>query len=228
METDKIGFYLSHRRQISEWAKLAERVDKLMRDAVKEGSQDKAIKLLNAQSGDAEADFYVRNRWLITEWDTLQSLAGQALHAELLASAREAGFDADERKRGWTEVTFRSPEFDRLRDDQRVWVHLAWTKQDLLSTRRGYPSPRLSLVLHPETWNGVSRDMVAEATRPVAHELGMKKKLVWSAHWGPLDEIAESQSLQSYADACVARLRDASARLYPVLVEAIAATHTRS
>ena len=228
MATAKIDFYLAHRHQISEWARLAERVDRLMRDAVKEGSQDKAIKLLNAESGDAEADFYVRNRLLITEWDALQSLAGQALHVELLASAREAGLDAEEGKRGWTEVTFRSPEFDRLRNEQRVWVHLVWAKQDLLSTRRGYPFPRLSLVLHPDAWTGASRDVVAKATRPVARHLGMTRKGIWSAHWGMLDEIAESQNLRSYAHACVASLRDASARLYPVLVEAIAATQARS
>ena len=225
MTTEKISFYLDHRLQISEWAKLAERVDKLMRDAVKEGSQDKAIKLLNAESDDTEADFYVRNRLLITEWKSLQTLAGDALHAELLASAHEAGFDAGEGKRGWT--TVRSPEFTSLLHEQKVTVELAWTKQDLLSTERGYPFPRLALVLDPARWKDETRDVLVSASRPVAHKLGMKRKDNWWAHWGTLDAIAESQSLQSYADACVARLRDASVRLHPLLVEAISATHAR-
>jgi hypothetical protein len=226
MATEKVDFYLAHRHQISEWAKLGERVDKLMRDAVKEGSQEKAIKLLLADSGDPEADFYVRNRLLITEWNTLQSLAGQALHTALLGSAGEAGFDAQEGKRGWT--TVRTPEFDRLRNQHRVTVELVWTKQDLLATRRGYPSPRLAVVIDPETWNGADRDELVNASRLVAHEVGMKRRDNWWAHWGLLDEITDTQTLQSYAEACVARLRDASTRLYPVLVETISGIQARS
>ncbi len=226
MAMQKIDFYLAHRRQISEWAQLGERVDRLMRDAVKARSQEKAIKLLNADSGDAEADFYVRNRLLITEWNALQSLAGQALHTALLDSAREAGFDVQEGKRGWT--TVRTPEFDRLRNQHRVTVELAWTKQDLLAARRGSSSPRVALNLPPARWNGADRDVLVNASRPVAHELGMRRKANWWAHWGPLDEITDTQTLQSYAEACVARLRDASGRLYPVLIDAISATQARS
>ena len=46
MTTDAVEFYLRHRRQISEWAKLERRADVLMRDAVKEGAVDKATNLL--------------------------------------------------------------------------------------------------------------------------------------------------------------------------------------
>ncbi|GAB2776292.1 hypothetical protein GCM10027039_41930 [Terrabacter koreensis] len=223
MTSDKVDFYLSHRSQISEWAKLEMRANDLMRDAVEKGALDSATNLLKGESGDDEADFYVRNRSLITEWDALQTLAGEALHRALVGSARKAVLDPREGGRGWTSVFARSPELDRLHEEHKIGVEMAWTKQDLLSTRRKYPFPRLALTLHPERWNGERRDMVIQATRPVAHQLGMRRKLEWWVHWGMLDAISESQDLESYADACVTRLRDASVLLYPVVVDAISA-----
>jgi hypothetical protein len=226
MTLEKIEFYLRHRRQISEWAKLDKRTDDLMRDAVEEGAHDKATKLLKGASGDPEVDFYVRNRSLITEWDSLQTVAGEALHGTLVAAVRDAGFDAYEGKKGWTTVLFRSPEYDQIRADQKVRIELAWTRQDLLSTRRGYAFPRLALV-GPDTWKGQSRDTLVKATWAVAQDLGMKKHDKWWVHWGMLDPISESQDLRSYADACVAKLQDASRLLYPVLVQPISATPVR-
>jgi hypothetical protein len=220
--SDKVDFYVRHRRQIDEWARLEKRADSLMRQAVDDGSPDDATKLLRGESGDDEVDFYVRNRVLITEWDALQTLAGEALHTALVDSARAAGFGAYEGKRGWT--TVRSPEFDTLRDKHRVSVELAWTRQDLLSTRRGYPFPRLAMELHPETWTGERREILVRATRAIAGELGMTKKDKWWVRWRMLEEISSSLDLSSYADACVEALRSASARLYPVLLEVTAST----
>lgn len=225
MTSDKVAFYLRHRHQIDEWARLEKRADDLMRQAVDQGSRDDATKLLRAESGDDEVDFYVRNRVLITEWDALQTLAGEALHTALVDAARAAGLGAYEGKRGWT--TVRSPEFDKLPDKHRFSVELAWTKQDLLSTRRGYPFPRLSLVGDPETWAGERREILVRATQAIAGELGMTKKDNWWVRWRMLDEISDSQDLPSYADACVEALRTASARLYPVLLEVISATSDR-
>lgn len=227
MSTDQIEFYLRHRTQISEWAKLAQRTDHLMRDAVKEGSIEKAIKLLNGEYGDDEVDFYVRNRFLITEWDNLQTIAGQALHTAILATARASGCDAHEGKRGWTNVLIRSPEIYKVREEHKIYVEMTWTKQDLLSTRRGYPSPRLALVLHPERWHDDDRTIIVNATRPVAHELGMKKKDNWWAHWRVLDPIKDTQSLQTYAEECVGKLRVAAERLHPVVLEGLAAIPSR-
>ena len=226
MTPEKIEFYLRHRRQISEWAKLDKRTDDLMRDAVKEGAYDKATKLLKGASGDTEVDFYVRNRSLITEWDSLQTVAGEALHSALLVAAREAGHSPKEGKGGWTEVRFSSPEFDEIRADQKVRIDLAWRRRDLLSTRRGYAFPRLALV-GPDTWKGESRDTLVKATWAVAQDLGMKKHDKWWVHWGMLDPISESQDLRSYADACVAKLQDASRMFYPMLVQPISAAPVR-
>ena len=223
MTTDEIQFYLRHHRQISEWAKLEKRVDHVLRDAVQEGSVDKAAKLFAGEFGDAEVDFYIRNRWLIAEWDALQTAAGKALHQALLTAAREAGCPAFEGKKGWTAARARSPELDTLNDDQMIWIEIAWTMQDLLSTRHGYPYPRIALVLHPNRWQSDTRERLINATRPVARELGMKKKLDWWVHWRILDEIAEHQDLPSYAADCVAKFQNAAERLYPVLRDAISA-----
>lgn len=227
MTNDQVQFYLRHRGQISEWAKLEKRADDLMRDAVKEGAPDKATRLLKGEYGDDEVDFYTRNRLLITEWDNLQTIAGQAVHDALLVAGREAGFDAHEGKRGWTSVSPRSPEIDKLRDEEKVWVEMAWTKQDMLSTRRGYPFPRLALVLHPDRWEGESRALLINATRPIAHEMGMKRKASWSVHWHMLDPISESQDPRSFADECVAKLQRATECLYPRIVETLAALPAR-
>ena len=227
MATDQVAFYLRHRGQISEWAKLEKRVDGLMRDAVEQGEQDKAVMLLRGDSGDPEVDFHVRNRSLISQWDSLQTAAGEALHASLVEAAREGGLHIHQGKQGWTEVRLRSPEFEALRDERSVHVELVWTKQDLLSTRRGYPFPRLALVLPPATWQGASRNLVVTATRVTAHDLGMKKKVTWWVHWGMLDAIAESQDPRNYADGCIAKLQEASVRLYPVLLEAISTAPVR-
>ena len=221
MTADAVQFYLRHRLQIYEWVKLEKRVDDLIRDAVKEGAVDKATKILNGEFGDADVDFYVRNRSLIKEWDSLQAVAGQALHAELLRAAREAGCRATEEKRGWTFARVSSPEFDWL-VEQKVEVELGWTKQDLLSTRRGSPFPRIALQLNPHRWNGENRARLIEATRPVAHELGMTRKDKWWVHWRMLGAISESQDLRSYAEACVGKLHLASERFYPMLRDAIA------
>jgi len=102
MTADAVQFYLRHRLQISEWVKLEKRVDDLIRDAVQEGAVDKATKILSGELGDADVDFYVRNRSLIREWDALQAEAGQALHGELLRAAREAGSVQD---RSWREAS---------------------------------------------------------------------------------------------------------------------------
>lgn len=217
MATDAVEFYLRNRRQISAWAELGTRADDLMRDAVKQGAVDKALNLLKGESGEDDVDFYVRNRSLITQWDSLQTDAGAALHAALLSAGPAAGCDAWEGKAGWSEALVRSPEFDKLKDEQSVWVQLAWTKQHLLSTRRGYPFPRLALVISPNKWKGESRDHLIKVTRPVAHELGMKKKDNWWAHWRMFDEIPGSPDLRSYADDCVTKLQEASQLLYPVL-----------
>lgn len=227
MPADKIDFYLRHRTQISEWAKLGQRAELLMRDAVKEGTVEKATKLLKGEYGDDEVDFYVRNRFLINEWDNLQTIAGQALHTAILATARASGCDANEGKRGWTNVLISSPEIDEVREEHRIYVEMTWTKQDLLSTRRGYPSPRLALVLHPERWQDDDRAVLVNATRPVAHELGMKKKDSWWAHWRVLDPIEDTQSLQAYADECLGKLRVAAERLHPVVLEGLAAIAAR-
>lgn len=101
---------------------------------------------------------------------------------------------------------------------------MCWTKQDLLSTRHGVPFPRIALELNPRRWNGENRARLLEATRPVAHELGMNRKDNWWAHWRVLGVISESQDLPSYADACIAKLSAASERFYPMLRDAIVVT----
>jgi len=220
MTAEAVQFYLRHRLQISEWVKLEKRVDDLIGDAVKEGAVDKATRILNGEFGDADVDFYVRNRSLIREWDSLQAVAGQSLHAELLRAGREAGCRATEEKRGWTSARVSSPEFDWL-VEQKVEVELGWTKQDLLSTRHGFPFPRMALQLNPLQWNGENRARLIEATGPVADELGMTRKDNWWVHWRMLGAISESQGLRSYAEACVAKLHAASERFYPMLRDAI-------
>ena len=85
------------------------------------------------------------------------------------------------------------------------------------------PRSEISFQLHPSQWAGERRDRVIRATRPLAHQLGMKRKFGWWVHWGMLEPISESQDLREYADACVAKLQDASGQLYPVLVDAISA-----
>ncbi len=225
MTTDAIGFYLSHRDQITQWAKLEGRVDALMRDAVNEGNANAAINLLKGTSGDQEADFYVRNQALIREWDDLQIEAGQALHRELLAVGREADYKVKENARHYSSVGYRSPEFDDLGTRYGIRLELVWMKQDLLSTRRGYRYPRLALHVHKDNWEGENRQSLITATRPVAHELGMKERGDWQLHYGMLDPDFESLDPRGYAEQFVAILSDAATRLYPVIEEAIAATH---
>lgn len=225
MLTEEIGFYLRHRVQISEWAALHERVEKLMRDAVTAGSHDAALRLLNGESGDDEVDFYVRNRALITEWDALQTSAGLALHDALLDAVRNADCRVVEGKRGWTTAMVRTPGLAALRGEHEAWIEMAWTKQDLLSTRRGFASPRIAIVLKPSRWAGEDRTRVLAATSVVAREQGLTKRQDgWWIHWGVLAEVAESQDLGSYADDCVEQLQEASNRVYPRLLDAILAT----
>ena len=224
MTTDEIAFYLRHRRQITEWAALEGRVHDLLRDTVAEGSVDKAAQLLAGESGDDEVDFYVRNRSLITQWDALQVPAGHALHQALLSAARDAGCPATEHRRGWTSARARSPELDALFDDWGAWVEFAWTKQDLLSTRRGYRFPRVALLLPPNRWQGDVRAGLIKGTRAVARELGMNKKGGdWWTHWRMLDEISDSQDVESYAAECVTQFRNTANSLCPVLREVISA-----
>lgn len=222
MPSEEIQFYLRHRHEINEWTKLDARVDAFMRDAVNEGDVGKALALLRGESGDAEVDFYVRNRSLIAEWANLQTAAGEALHTALILTANEEpGCEPYEGKRGWSGVLRRSPEFDELRAEHGALVEMAWTRQDLLSTRRGYPFPRLALSLTPAQWVDKDRHRVIEATRPVAHEFGMKRTDAWWVHWRELAPISDSQDIAAYAQACVGTLLEVSARLYPVLREAI-------
>lgn len=221
MTTAEIQFYLSHRSQIAQWAKLESRSDNLMRDIVTGGDADRASQLLKGDSGDDEIDFYVRNRLLINEWDNLQTVAGEALHAALVEATQRAGFDAVDYKRGWFEVRAQSAELNELHDEFEISIYMAWTKAHLLSTRRGYPFPRVALELRPSTWQGERRQALIKATQGPAHELGMKRKNTWWVHWRMLNPIPESQQLQAYADDCVARLQEAATRLQPVLQEAL-------
>lgn len=222
MSEDAIEFYVRHRDQISAWAAVHRRVDQLMREAFAKNSPDLAMKILTAESGDAEVDFYVRNRALIIEWDALQILAGKALHEALLTAAAAAGYGVDEGKNGWITVYVRTAELDELREKQRAWVEMAWMKQGLLSTRRGFPFPRIAVTLPPSQWGGENRAVVIGATSIVANELGMKRRGdAWWAHWGVLDAISKSEDLQSYAERCVLRLREVSEHMHPPLQEAI-------
>lgn len=223
MNADEVDFYVRHRRQISEWAALRGRVSELMRDAVTQGSLDSAVSLLEGSFGDAEVDFYVRNRALITGWNALQVPAGLVLHEALLGAAHEAGCQVTEGNKGWTSMRPLEPELVEFRAEHEAAFAIFWTKQDLLSTVRGYPFPRIALSLDPSRWEGDRRARVINATRPAAIELGMKKKDTWWPHWCMLDEISESEDLRTYAAGCVAKLRQVSERLYPPLRDAILA-----
>jgi hypothetical protein len=220
MTSREVQFYLRHRRQVTEWAQLEKRVLGLMRDLVSEHAPDKAVDLLRGESGEAEVDFYVRNRSLITEWDGLQAAAGQALHSALLTALRDAKLDPTEGKKGWTSamIQFRLGE---ATEDWNAALEMAWTKQDLLSTRRGYAFPRLALVLHPGRLEAETRSLLANATRAEAHAIGLRRKSNWWVHWATLEGISESQDLETYATRCVAQLQEASARMSPVLQGAL-------
>lgn len=216
---DEVDFYLRHRSQITEWAKLETRLQDVLRDAVVDRDVDRVARLFSAECGDAEVDFYVRNRSMITQWDAVQTVAGQALHQELLTAAENVGWPAYEHKRGWTDVRACSTDLDAIYGTRKAQVILAWTKQDLLTTRRGYPYPRIALDLHAPTKRGEDpvRDELIEATRQAAHELGMTKKDNWWVHWCMLEPVADRQDLGSYAAGCLARLQGAAERLQPIL-----------
>ncbi|WP_156160549.1 hypothetical protein [Demequina soli] len=219
MTGDPVNFYVRNRKQISEWAGLRVQTEKLMRDAVSKESPDTALKLMTGESGDADVDFYVRNRSLIEEWDALQGPAGLALHHALLEAATGVGARAHEGKRGWTTVSLPEAELGTLvAERHEPLVELVWTKSDLLSTRRGYAFPRMTLAFNPNTWTKDERLGARAATRKVAHSLGMRRiGDAWWAHWGVLPEINETQSLGDYAAACIDMLNEGSARLYPAV-----------
>lgn len=129
-------------------------------------------------------------------------------------------------KKGWTTVLARSSGMDKVREEHRISVEMAWTKQDLLSTRRGFAYPQLALVVNPDRWQGDERSVIVEATRSVARDLGMTRKDSWWAHWGSLDPIAQTQTVEAYADECVATLSLAAERFRPAVLEALAALPT--
>jgi hypothetical protein len=221
---EEVEFYLRHRSQIVEWAKLDTRFNDLLRDSVRERDVDKVSKLFAGEFGDAEVDFFSRNRSLITEWAAIQTVAGQALHQALLTAGSAAGCPAHEYPRGLTEARVRGKDYDGFLERRRVQVILAWTRQDLLTTGRGYPFPRLALDLGaPEQWQGDGRPELIRATRQVAHELGMKKggKGNWWVHWGMLEAITDGQDLAAYAAECFYQLQNAAGRFQPILRDVI-------
>lgn len=226
MDSEEIQFYLRHRRQITEWAGLEARTEALMRDAVRKGAEDDAIKLMKGNFGEVEADFYIRNQSLIKQWDSLQTAAGDILHDALLAAAGNLGLPGGVGKMGWTTIhaVLDSSPLHR----HHIQLELAWTKGHLLTTRKGYPSPRIALSLPPAKWNDERRSRLVGATRLVAHELGMTRRDKWWAHWGILDEISEGQDLHSYADQCLDTLVTAREHLFPIILEVLPSLPTQT
>lgn len=222
MDVEQIDFYMRNRHQISEWAALRDRVAGLLADAVTQGSRDAAIGLLEGSTGDPEIDFYVRNRQLIAEWDALQVPAGLALHEALLTAARDAGFMVSEERKGWTSARPLEPELVDLRANHGAAFAIFWTKQDLLSTVRGFQFPRIVFSLDPDRWAGRARASVVDATRAAALEWGLKaRKDKWWPYWRMLDGISESENISTYAVGCVDALGQFARHLYPSLHAAI-------
>ena len=219
---DKIDFYLRHRAEILQWASLEDRTHDMLGDAVKSGDTEQASRLFAGSSGEDEIDFFVRNRFLIAEWNAVQVAAGEALHLELLAAGQRVDFSVREGKRGWSSIRATSSDLEKIYDSYRVEIMLGWTKSDLLSTRRGYPFPRLALSLDPERWTDDGRARLTAATRETAAELGMTKHDKWWCHWRVMDPIANAEELTSYATACVERLNDAAVVLGRIVLDVTA------
>ncbi|NCD17155.1 MAG: hypothetical protein EOL91_07550 [Actinobacteria bacterium] len=220
---DEVQFYARHYRQIEQWAQLEKRVHDVLKDSVKGGDVERALSLISGETGDAELDFYVRNRHLIMQWHSLQPATGLALHQALLGMGKDQFDGAHERRNGWTTVAARSPELEAL-GQRGLYVELAWMKQHLLSTGRGFPFPRLALAHNPDTWDESSRARLRAATSSTAHALGMKRRGdKWWAHWGFLEGIADGQNEDDYAQQCMSIALTAGERLAPVLNQEIAA-----